>query len=55
VAETLKQDADALAEIDARLGGLEREHCILHGAFLRRRRGDPPDTDTVLMRGGVNG
>ena len=55
VAETLKQDADALAEIDARLSGLEREHCIMHGSFLKRRAADPPDVYPDSPRGGANG
>lgn len=51
MAEALKQDAQAIAEIDVRLAGLEREHCILRGTFLRQRKDDPPTLPVEDMRG----
>lgn len=50
--ETLRQDNDALNEIDARLRNLENEHCILHGTFLKQRKGDPPTLPVEKLRGG---
>lgn len=49
--EDMKEEAQAISEIDLRLSGLEKEHCLLHGSVLEKRASDPLGLEPEKLRG----